>query len=203
MNFSPHFIASNLGTELHLVNEAGELKANPAWDRKLEKTGFSSSIVHSILANLSRQYGIELIEQTRFRQSMYKWNYYYYFTSETRTNYELNIIRHIAKGYGVGLNINRCNPKAGDPENAFDIDFIPRGTGKSEVVQFMIDFYDVPIEKTIAFGDSGNDIDMLKAVNHGFLLANGTQEAKCLYSNVTTLPYSKGIIATLELLVFK
>lgn len=201
-NFSPHFIASNLGTELYHVDEQGELKSDSSWEKKLLKTNFSSSTILSILTDLSSQYGIELVEQTRFKQKTYKWNYYYHITSEAKTNYDLNIIKHIAKSHGVGLNINRCNPQAGDPANAFDVDFIPLGTGKSEVVQFMINFYKVPIENTIAFGDSGNDIDMLKTVNRGFLLANGTKEAKSLYSNITTLPYSKGIITTLQLLVF-
>lgn len=203
MNFSPHFIGCNLGTELFHINKQGILKSDSSWEKKLEKTTFSSSTVLSVLAELSHQYAIELVEQTRLKQKTYKWNYYYHITSKAKSVYDLNIIKHIAKNYGIGLNINRCNPKAGDPANAFDVDFIPLGTGKSEVVQFMTNFYNVPIEKTIAFGDSGNDIDMLKAVNRGFLLANGTKEAKSLYSNVTTLPYAKGIITTLELLTFK
>ncbi|PAF15530.1 hypothetical protein CHH51_18450 [Terribacillus saccharophilus] len=147
------------------------------------------------------QYNIKLVEQTQFKQRKYKWNYYYFIVSEAKTNYDLNIIRHLAKNNGIGLNINHCNPKAGDPDNAFDIDFIPLGTGKSEIVKFMSDFYKVPIEKTVAFGDSGNDIEMLKAVHHGYLLANGTHEAKRLHSKITTFPYA-GIIDILKQIFF-
>lgn len=200
MTFSPHFIASNLGTELHMINEQGELKSNSSWEKKIRKTDFSNKKMVALERELFHQYGIKLVEQTQFGQKKYKWNYYYFVSSDTQNQYDLNIIKHLAQINGIGININRCNPKAGDPENAFDVDFIPLGTGKSEVVQFMSRYYNVPLSRTAAFGDSGNDVNMLKAVQHGYLLENATPEAKQLHCNVTAAPYAKGIIETLQLL---
>lgn len=200
MTFSPHFIAGNLGTELYEVNKQGQLKSNPSWEKKIRKSGFSGQKIVELERELFHQYGIKLIEQTQFGQKKYKWNYYYFISSETKSLYDLSIIKHLAQINGIGLNINRCNPKAGDPENAFDVDFIPLGTGKSEVVRFMGNYYNVPIRRTTAFGDSGNDINMLKAVQHGYLVKNATPEAKQLHSNVTASSYAKGIIETLQLI---
>lgn len=198
MNQSAHFVASNLGTEIYHIDKQGMILPNKSWINRLKQTSFNGSIVHSMVQELRYQYNIKLMNQTQFDQKKYKWNYYYFIQSEVKAAYDLKIIKQLAKNNSLALNVNRCNPKAGDPENAYDVDFIPIGTGKSEAVQFMREFYKVPVEKTIAFGDSGNDIRMLKAVNEGYVLANGTEEAKNMHSQVTSLPYAKGIKNTLE-----
>ncbi|MGD8192687.1 HAD-IIB family hydrolase [Brevibacillus ginsengisoli] len=203
MRYTPHFIASNLGTEVYDVRENGQLIANTDWESRLQKSGFSHEMVIELVKELYHQYRIELVEQTQFSHQRYKLNYYYYESSKTQTHYDLQIIRHLAKINGIGLNINRCNPKAGDPADAFDVDFIPLCTGKQEIVTFMMNHYNVPFTNTIAFGDSGNDVDMLKAVKHGYLLANATEEAKRLHPQVTRSEYAKGIVEVLKAIPFR
>ncbi|WP_226527589.1 HAD-IIB family hydrolase [Metabacillus niabensis] len=198
MVYSPHFIASNLGTEVYDVRENGQLIANKEWVSRLQNSSFTSNKITELVRELNHQFRIKLVEQTQLGQKRYKFNYYYYMSSQTQTQHDLNIIRHLAKINGIGLNINRCNPNAGDPEDAFDVDFIPKYTGKKEVVKFMMNHYKVPITNTIAFGDSGNDVDMLKTVQHGYLLANATAEAKNLHPKVTQSDYSKGILEVLK-----
>ncbi|MWK45129.1 HAD hydrolase family protein, partial [Escherichia coli] len=100
--------------------------------------------------------------------------------------------------YGVSVNINRCNPLAGDPEDSYDVDFIPIGTGKNEIVTFMLEKYNLNTERAIAFGDSGNDVRMLQTVGNGYLLKNGTQEAKNWDNLITDREYAKGITNTLK-----
>lgn len=198
MVYSPHFIASNLGTEVYEVRENGQLIANKEWESRLQKSNFSNDKITELVRELYNQYRIKLVEQTQLGQKRYKFNYYYFISSQTQTQYDLNIIRHLAKINGIGLNINRCNPNAGDPESAFDVDIIPLYTGKKEVVKFMMNHYKVPLTNTIAFGDSGNDVDMLKTVQHGYLLANATVEARSLHNKVTLSDYSKGILEILK-----
>ncbi|MEN2768230.1 HAD-IIB family hydrolase [Ornithinibacillus xuwenensis] len=198
LSYSPHFIASNLGTEVYNVRENGELLINEEWEKRLTKAKFFNDKVKELISELYHVYRINLVEQTQFGQKRYKFNYYYYERSKTQSQYDLKIIRHLAKINGMGININRCNPKAGDPEGAFDIDFIPLHTGKKEIVNFMIKYYQVPLVNTIAFGDSGNDIEMLKTVNHGYLLGNATEEAKGLHDKVTISHYSSGILEVLQ-----
>lgn len=61
-----------------------------------------------------------------------------------------------------------------------------------------MNLYKVPLTNTIAFGDSGNDVEMLKTVQHGYLLANATAEARSLHNKVTQSVYSKGILEVLK-----
>ncbi|PMC36783.1 haloacid dehalogenase [Bacillus sp. UMB0899] len=197
ISYSPHFIASNLGTELHHVRENGELLVNKEWERRFTKANFLNDKVKELISELHNVYQIKLVEQTQFGQKRYKYNYYYFEKSKPQSQYDLKIISHLAKINGIGININRCNPKAGDPEGAFDVDFIPLHTGKKEIVRFMMNYYQVPLANTIAFGDSGNDVEMLKAVKHGYLLGNATEEAKGLHDKVTISHYSSGILEVL------
>lgn len=199
-SYSPHFIASNLGTELYHVSETGDLLPDKEWEQRTMRTNFSIDTVKELVRELYYLYNIKLVEQTQLGQKRYKCNYYYFEKSETQSRYNLKIIRHLAKINGLGININRCNPKAGDPSGAFDVDFIPLNTGKKEIVTYMVKYYQVPLANTIAFGDSGNDVEMLKSVQHGYLLGNATEEAKSLHDKVTTTHYSLGILEVLKTL---
>ncbi|MEC0123482.1 HAD-IIB family hydrolase [Paenibacillus pabuli] len=190
----PHFIASNLGTEMWEVNPDGQLITVPAWDKIISQSGFTRRTVEDLISQLKSLFNIVLHEQTQFGQSAYKMNYYYYAVSPDKTQYDISTIRHLAAQHGIGININQCNPKAGDPENAYDVDFIPIGTGKKAAVQFLMDYNQVLLTKTLAFGDSGNDIEMLQMVAHGYLLQNATAEAKLCHNNVAPYPYAKGIL---------
>ncbi|PZD97083.1 haloacid dehalogenase [Paenibacillus sambharensis] len=190
----PHFIASNLGTEMWEAGPDGQLVTVPAWAKIIKASGFSRRDVEDLISELKLTFNIVLHEQTQFGQSGYKMNYYYYPASAARIPYDLSIIRHLAANHGIGININMCNPKAGDPENAYDVDFIPAGSGKKAAVQFLVDYNQVPQSNTMAFGDSGNDIEMLRTVSHGYLLQNATAEAKSCHHNVAPYPYAEGIL---------
>lgn len=194
MTLLPHFIASNLGTEMWKVVPDGQLAPIPAWAKIIRASGFSRRNVDDIISELKSTFNIVLHEQTQLGQAVYKMNYYYYPVSAARTRYDLNIIRHLAATNGIGININACNPKAGDPEHAYDVDFIPVGTGKKAAVQFLMDYSQVHLSKTLAFGDSGNDIEMLQIVAHGYLLQNATGEAKSCCNNIAPYPYAEGIL---------
>ncbi|MGP4066383.1 HAD-IIB family hydrolase [Oceanobacillus sp. M65] len=198
ITYSPHFIASNLGTEIYHVSENGELQINKIWENRLIEANFSNELVKELIRELYNVYRIRLVEQTQFGQKRYKYNYYYFEKSKSQSQYDLKIIRHLAKINGIGININRCNPKAGDPKGAFDVDLIPLYTGKKEIVRFMMNYYQVSLANTIAFGDSGNDVEMLKTVKHGYLLGNATEEAKRLHNKLTTSHYSSGILEVLK-----
>lgn len=190
----PHFIASNLGTDLWELCSDGTWAVIPAWQQQIQSSGFSRGDVEDLIAELKHTYNIVLHEQTQFGQSGYKMNYYYYAESAVKTQYDLPVIKHLASCAGIGININQCNPKAGDPEEAYDVDFIPLGTGKKAALQFLSDYNQVPPSNTIAFGDSGNDIEMLQAAAHGYLLQNATAEAKAYHKSIAPYPYAEGIL---------
>ncbi|MBM0066352.1 HAD-IIB family hydrolase [Alkalicoccobacillus gibsonii] len=199
IRFSPHFICSDLGTEVFHVLSDGSIHRNNVWDKRLPNTKEFQRVVDEAVNELQKLYRIELVEQSPHGHSKYKKNYYYFIQSKVMEEYDLNVIKHISNVYGLGLNINRCNPKAGDPTLAYDIDFIVKGvTGKRAAAAFICDQYNIPYSQTIAFGDSGNDLELLKFVQRGYLVANATDEAKGKHHQITKSPYTQGILEELE-----
>jgi kanosamine-6-phosphate phosphatase len=57
--------------------------------------------------------------------------------------------------------------------------------------------YNIDILNSYAFGDSGNDIDMLYSVKNGYLVSNASYEIKKLFPFVSPYRYSKAINYTI------
>ncbi|WP_078410960.1 HAD-IIB family hydrolase [Priestia abyssalis] len=199
MRYLPHFIASDLGTEITYFHEDGTVQTDGEWLTQINSQHFNEKTIHAIRSLLEKQSGIVLEPQTQMGISKYKHNFYYY--SQGADHEALETIRQTAALHEVGININRCNPLAGDPEDAYDIDFIPLGTGKGEIVRYILQKHGLSRQQAAAFGDSGNDLNMLKSVEFGYLLANATEEAKAKHAHITADRYSKGILTTLEHIV--
>ncbi|EPE62139.1 NTD biosynthesis operon putative hydrolase NtdB [Exiguobacterium sp. S17] len=120
-------------------------------------------------------------------------NYYYFGEDET----ELERIQTAARDFAIAVNVSRCNPLAGDPVGAYDIDFIPYGAGKTAAVDYVCTRYEFQAGEAYAFGDSGNDLAMLKHVGNGYVLGNGTEQAKSEHDHVTAGSYADGILEVL------
>lgn len=60
--------------------------------------------------------------------------------------------------------------------NPFNCDVIPRKGGKDVGMQAMLDYFEVPIEQTMAIGDGQNDINMLKAAGVGVAIGQCSPE---------------------------
>ena len=199
--FFPHFIASNLGTEITYFSKQNYGESDLDWNLRLQKTNYSMSKVQEIVQSLQQDYQIYLEAQTQLGSSRFKNNFYYKEHNTTIDEHNLSIIREKAEQNGISVNINKCNPLAGDPEDSYDVDFIPFGTGKDKIVAFMLKKYGVSLGNSFAFGDSGNDLQMLKSVKHGYLVENATREAKSFHSNVAMGEYSDGILNTLKSII--
>ncbi|NMH68246.1 HAD-IIB family hydrolase [Bacillus sp. RO3] len=197
----PHFIASSLGTEITYFHDNCFNKTDTDWSRALDDTVFSSSVVERIVNDLDNEHGIVLEGQTNLGGSTYKKNFYYREENPSIDEFNLETIRKAADHHGISVNINKCNPMAGDPEDSYDVDFIPLGTGKDKIVDYMLHKYQVTKNHAYAFGDSGNDLAMLHSVENGFLVENATAEAKSQYTKVTLGRYSEGILNTLHSLI--
>lgn len=198
--YFPHFIASDLGTEITYFSEHNFGEQDINWNSRINQD-FSQEKMERMVKHLRENHNIFLNPQTQLGISRYKHNYYYQEQDEINDKNNLLAIELICKEHGVSVNINRCNPLAGDPEDSYDVDFIPIGTGKDEIVRFMLEKYKLGPENAIAFGDSGNDIKMLHAVEYGYLLQNATQEAKNAFPNISEDEYSKGIKMTLNKII--
>lgn len=196
----PHFIASSLGTELMYFDEKHYGKKDETWESHLKKTGFLDNLVNNLVSLLKID-GINLIPQLQIADSPFLKNYYYYQQNQQIDIQAILKIKDLAKNAGIKVNISQCNPLVGDPQNCYDVDFIPPETGKKHIVKFILRQTNVEYQNSIAFGESGNDIEMLKAVGHGYLVGNATSEAKKLYSQIEDNDYTEGILSVLKRLI--
>ncbi|WP_041738551.1 Cof-type HAD-IIB family hydrolase [Coriobacterium glomerans] len=59
------------------------------------------------------------------------------------------------------------------------IEVMPMGTTKAAAIRRLCALWNLPIELSIAFGDSYNDVPMLEAAGKGYLMANAPVDLKC------------------------
>lgn len=55
---------------------------------------------------------------------------------------------------------------------------IPKGHSKASAITYVLRLFDIPLERTYAFGDSTNDISMLKAVPNGIIMGDHDRETE-------------------------
>ncbi len=72
-----------------------------------------------------------------------------------------------------------------DRENGF-YEILPKGYSKATAIQFLADKLDVPLEETVAIGDSNNDLPMLKYAGISIAMGNSTQAVLDIADYVTT-----------------
>lgn len=190
----PHFIASSLGTELYLWSEAKkQYVADSEWFQSANFTSFQIENIEKILQEVEQRLDLKVPHQIKkIQQSLYKRSYYLprQFDRVTRV---VAVIQQVANEYHMEAFITPCNPMAGDPDNHFDIDFVPQGCGKAQAVKFLTKRYHIPISNVFAFGDSGNDMAMLAFAGHGFLVKNAMPELNHPQVQRSQKPYAEAI----------
>lgn len=67
------------------------------------------------------------------------------------------------------------------------------GEDKASGIRRFLDYAGIPKEDTVAFGDGGNDISMMKAVGLGIAMGNAADEVKRAAGYVTTDLFDDGI----------
>lgn len=75
-----------------------------------------------------------------------------------------------------------CNPH--DPHLSCDVTIA--GMDKGDAVRRVLEYLEVPVSDSYAFGDGTNDISMLKAVGHGIAMGNARAELKETAEYITT-----------------
>ena len=63
-------------------------------------------------------------------------------------------------------------------------EFIIKGTNKGNAVRQVAEFYNMSTDDTIAFGDSMNDYEMIRAVKYGVVMGNGSAKLKEYASSI-------------------
>lgn len=78
------------------------------------------------------------------------------------------------------------------------VDIIPKDGGKNIGIDQMIKYYNINIDEVMAFGDSNNDIDMLRHVGVGIAMGNGNDAVKEASDYVTDDINNDGLYKALE-----
>ncbi|WP_297951466.1 HAD family hydrolase [uncultured Lactobacillus sp.] len=73
------------------------------------------------------------------------------------------------------------------------VDIIPASGSKGVAIKRMLDYYQIPASKAIAFGDGGNDIEMLKTVGCGIAMGNATDNVKKIADDICGSVQEDGI----------
>lgn len=65
------------------------------------------------------------------------------------------------------------------------MDLIVKGVHKGDAIRKLMSIYDIKEDEIMAFGDANNDLEMLKLVGYGFVMANGNDFMKKSIGRVT------------------
>lgn len=78
------------------------------------------------------------------------------------------------------------------------IELVPEGINKGEALSYICEYLNIPIDKTLAFGDQENDIEMLRIANVGVAMGNAQKHVKDAANVVTTTNEESGIAEFLK-----
>jgi|SRR5690625_1168314 len=79
----------------------------------------------------------------------------------------------------------------GEPWNFFEI--VKKGMSKAFGLQKLSQYYNIPQERMIAFGDEDNDLEMINYVGTGVAMANGISELKSIADHITLTNENDGV----------
>lgn len=82
-------------------------------------------------------------------------------------------------------------------------DIIPKDSGKANAIYKILEYYSYSVEESMAFGDGGNDKDMLMAVGIGIAMKNATDEVKSIADYVCDSVDNDGICEAIDKFITK
>lgn len=84
-----------------------------------------------------------------------------------------------------------------DRERGF-YEIVPKGYSKATGIRYMADLLHIPMEDTVAIGDSNNDLSMLECVGTAIAMGNSTQNVLDMADYITTDVDNDGIWNALD-----
>ncbi len=103
-----------------------------------------------------------------------------------------NYLQTIQSRFAQQVKVHRWGP----PWNAAEVNppFIDKATG----IKHIAEYYGIPRQNIITFGDAVNDIEMIQYAGHGVAMGNAIDELKELANDVTASHEQDGIAIYLE-----
>jgi kanosamine-6-phosphate phosphatase len=191
----PHFIASSWGAELDFFSREEGRRSAAEWDARMGVSGFSLALVAEARDELAN-HGVKLEDRKEGGPRMD--SFVFVPPAKQRASELAALVRRVAEKHFVDVHVGPCHPAFGEAEGAYGVDFVPRGANKRNVIQFVTERVGVSSVRTMAFGDDVGDIEMLSAVEHGYLVDNATDEARRRFSRTAGSSYARGILDMME-----
>ena len=82
--------------------------------------------------------------------------------------------------------------------NPLFTDIVPKGSSKSVGMDKILEYFSIPLGASMAFGDGGNDIPMLRHAGTGIAMGNASDEVKLAADYVTDSVDNDGISKALR-----
>lgn len=182
------FALTSLGTELCWQRE-GRVQEDPGWPVQ-GCADFDERVTR--IGRLLQQHGLDMPPQpAAFQQRRIRGHY---LPADGREAAAIETIHRLCAQEGLQASITRASPAAGDPEAVYDVAILPPGCGKKAGVDFIAGRHAVDPARVIVFGDSCNDIEMLRGYAHGYLVGNALAEARRAFDRVVDGIYCHGIV---------
>lgn len=83
------------------------------------------------------------------------------------------------------------------------IDIIQRGVHKGSALEFLSQYFGIAPQEMMAFGDGGNDLEMLAYVGHSYAMANASEKVKKIAKYQAPSNQESGILEILDRKVVK
>lgn len=77
-------------------------------------------------------------------------------------------------------------------------DIVKKGINKAFGVRLLTSRYHLDQSQIMAFGDSDNDIEMLRYAGHPYIMANARKEYRDMFDNIAPECQNDGVLVTLE-----
>ena len=151
----PDALVSAVGTEIH----DAEGRPWPGWTDRF--AGWHAERVRQIVRGLPW-----LEPQVDACQSWLKASY----TVTRIADADLGLIRRMLRDAGIVATLTYSGGE--------NLDVLPAAAGKGRAARFLADGWGIPPSDVLAFGDSGNDAEMLNAGFRGTIVANALPELR-------------------------
>ncbi len=194
----PHFLAAGLGSDLLVFNQqCQQFELYMPWFEQLRMKTLNRQDIDDILAVLSRDYGVQANLQPEYQQTE-RCRSYWLHAGHENFEHVVETLRGLAQQAGLFVNASHGSVHASEEAGIINVDFVPQECGKQAAVTFLVNHFEIPREQTFAFGDSGNDLNMLRYVQHGLLVSNATDEARRHFPRISQYPFAKAITEELR-----
>jgi sucrose-phosphate synthase len=178
----PEFVIAAVGTEIYA--NFGHLEANEKWRRHI-RFRWQPEKIRNVLSGMQMLRPQEQAAQTVFKISYYCDNAGPHTVTAIKSLLRKNLLQA-----RVVVSRNYC------------VDVLPVRASKGHALRFLATAWKFDLNKVYAAGDSGNDLDMLRGMVRGIVVANHSPELESLRDEPTTYfssaPSAAGILDGLK-----